>query len=63
LNISVQKKAWFDHGQERGGSTLELVAYSKGQPKQKPSFHAQILTTGSISEPPARATRVGWNDV
>jgi hypothetical protein len=32
---SVQKRAWYDHGQQRGGSTLDLVAYSKGQPKQK----------------------------
>ena len=28
-----QKKIWFDHGQQRGGSTLDLVAYDKGEPK------------------------------
>jgi len=33
--FSIQKKAWYDHGQERGGSTLDLVAYIKSQPKQQ----------------------------
>lgn len=33
--FSVRKKAWYDHGQKRGGSTLDLVAYSKDQPKQQ----------------------------
>jgi hypothetical protein len=27
-------KLCFEHGEQRGGSTLELVAYSKGQPKR-----------------------------
>jgi hypothetical protein len=30
-----QKKAWYDHGERRGGSTLDLVAYEKGQPKHE----------------------------
>jgi hypothetical protein len=29
---SVRKRVWYDHGQKRGGSTLELVAYAKGEP-------------------------------
>jgi Protein of unknown function (DUF3631) len=32
---SVQKHAWYDHGQQRGGSTLELVDYAKGKPKRE----------------------------
>jgi len=31
---TVRKKAWYDHGQERGGSTLHLVDYVKGRPKR-----------------------------
>ena len=33
--FSFKKKAWYDHGAGWGGSTLDLVAYSKGQPKQE----------------------------
>jgi hypothetical protein len=29
---NVRKHAWYDHGAGRGGSTLELLAYSKGRP-------------------------------
>jgi hypothetical protein len=29
---TTSKHAWYDHGAERGGSTLELVAYAKGKP-------------------------------
>jgi putative DNA primase/helicase len=32
---NVSKHTWYDHGAERGGSTLELIAYSKGQPDEK----------------------------
>jgi hypothetical protein len=32
-SFNRQKKAWYDHGEKRGGSTLDLVAYEKGQPK------------------------------
>jgi hypothetical protein len=28
------KRVWYDHGQQRGGSTLELVDYAKGRPKR-----------------------------
>src|SRR6516165_5741905 len=31
---SIRKHAWYDHGAQRGGSTLELVAYHKGLPKK-----------------------------
>jgi putative DNA primase/helicase len=33
--FSFKKQAWCDHGAGWGGSTLDLVAYSKGQPKQE----------------------------
>jgi hypothetical protein len=32
--FDVRKRVWYDLGQQRGGSTLELVAYSKGEPAQ-----------------------------
>jgi putative DNA primase/helicase len=32
---TINKHAWYDHGAERGGSTLELLAYSKGLPNEK----------------------------
>jgi putative DNA primase/helicase len=32
---TINKHAWYDHGAERGGSTLELIAYSKGKPDEK----------------------------
>ena len=33
--FDVAKRAWYDHDAERGGSTLELVAYDKGEPVKK----------------------------
>jgi putative DNA primase/helicase len=33
--FSLKKRVWYDHGEQRGGGLLDLVAYSKGQPKQK----------------------------
>src|SRR5262245_38083589 len=33
---NTRKKVWYDHRQQRGGSTLDLVAYSKGEPKNGP---------------------------
>ena len=33
--FSFKKKAWYDHGARWGGSTLDLVAHEKGQPKQE----------------------------
>jgi putative DNA primase/helicase len=33
--FDVAKRAWYDHGAECGGSTLELVAYDKGEPVKK----------------------------
>jgi len=31
---AISKHVWYDHGAERGGSTLELVDYHKGRPKR-----------------------------
>src|SRR5262249_54330013 len=31
-SYDIRKRAWFDQGQQRGGSTLELVDYTKGRP-------------------------------
>src|SRR5215472_4970833 len=33
--FNLQKRSWYDHGQKRGGSTLELVDYHKGRPPKK----------------------------
>jgi hypothetical protein len=33
--FNLKKRAWYDHAQQRGGSLLDLVAYSKGQLKQE----------------------------
>src|SRR6516164_10547689 len=32
---TIGKRVWYDHGAERGGSTLELLAYAKGLPNEK----------------------------
>jgi hypothetical protein len=32
--FNFAKRAWYDHGAKWGGSTLDLVAHSKGQTKQ-----------------------------
>ena len=32
---NIRKRAWYDHDQKRGGSTLELVAYAEGKPDEK----------------------------
>jgi len=29
--FDLKKRCWYDHGAKRGGSTLELVAYAKGE--------------------------------
>jgi hypothetical protein len=31
---TISKRAWYDHGAKRGGSTLDLVDYHKGRPKR-----------------------------
>jgi Protein of unknown function (DUF3631) len=31
----IGKRVWYDRGADRGGSTLELIAYSKGKPDEK----------------------------
>jgi hypothetical protein len=30
--FNLRKRVWYDAGAKRGGSTLELVAYAKGEP-------------------------------
>jgi hypothetical protein len=32
---NTSKRVWYDRGAQRGGSTLELIAYSKGLPDEK----------------------------
>jgi hypothetical protein len=52
------KRAWYDHGAKRGGSTLELVAYAKGKPAEKLRGKAVFDTwrtaheMGLMPEPP-----------
>ena len=31
--FNLRKRAWYDHAEQRGGSTLDLVAYNSGKPK------------------------------
>jgi len=33
--LDLNKGVWFDRDHDRGGSTLELIAYAKGLPKEK----------------------------
>jgi len=33
-SYDIRKRAWYDHGAQRGGSTLDLVDYTKGRPKR-----------------------------
>src|SRR5215471_1339941 len=55
---NVRKRTWYDQGQQRGGSTLELVAYAKGEPNGKlrgPEFFAAwrgAYERGWIPDPP-----------
>jgi hypothetical protein len=54
----IRKRVWFDHGQVRGGSTLDLVAYENGQPKQELrgvaffNAWAEAHRMGLVPEPP-----------
>jgi hypothetical protein len=32
--FDLRKRVWYDADQQRGGSTLELVAYAKGKPAE-----------------------------
>jgi putative DNA primase/helicase len=56
--FSFKKKAWYDHGEGWGGSTLDLVAHSKGQPKQDlrgPAFFdawREAHHEGFVPDPP-----------
>jgi hypothetical protein len=33
-SYDIRKRSWYDHGAQRGGSTLELVDYAKGRPQR-----------------------------
>jgi hypothetical protein len=56
--FNPRKRVWYDAGQQRGGSTLELVAYSKGEPAQKLRGRAFFETweeahkMGLVPDPP-----------
>lgn len=56
--FSLKKRTWYDHGAQRGGGLLDLVAYSKGQPKQKlrgKAFfdaRAEAYKMGLVLDPP-----------
>jgi putative DNA primase/helicase len=34
-SFNLRQRVWYDHGAQRGGSTLELVAYAKGKPAEE----------------------------
>jgi hypothetical protein len=58
--FTVRKKAWYDHGEQRGGSTLDLVDYAKGQPKRKLTgkafigVWAEAHAMGLVPDPPPK---------
>jgi predicted P-loop ATPase len=62
---SVRKRAWYDHGQERGGSTLDLVDYAKGRPKRELrgavffETWREANTMGIVPDPPPDPTTNG----
>jgi RecA-family ATPase len=39
--FSRSKRAWYDHGAKRGGSTLDLVDYHKGRPQR--DLHGSVV--------------------
>jgi putative DNA primase/helicase len=47
---NVSKRTWYDHGAGRGGSTLELIAYSKGKPDEKLRGRAFIDMWKALAE-------------
>jgi hypothetical protein len=59
--FNLKKRAWYDHGEQRGGGLLDLVAYSKGQPKQelrgKAFFEvwAEAYEMGLVPVPPPKS--------
>src|SRR6516165_2661509 len=66
-SYDIRKRAWFDQGQQRGGSTLELVDYTKGRPqrslKGKVFFEVwrEAHTMGIIPDPaPEPNGRTKW---
>ena len=56
--FNLKKRTWYDHGEQRGGGLLDLVAYSKGQPKQdlrgRTFFDAwgEAYEMGLVPDPP-----------
>jgi Family of unknown function (DUF5906) len=66
-SYDIRKRFWFDQGQKRGGSTLELVDYTKGRPqrplKGKAFFEVwrEAHTMGIVPDPaPAPNGRTKW---
>ena len=66
-SYDIRKRAWFDQGQQRGGSTLELVDYTKGRPQRplrgKVFFEVwrEAHTMGIVPDPtPAPNGRTKW---
>jgi hypothetical protein len=56
--FNLRKKCWYDHGQKRGGSILDLAAYTKGKPKEKLRGRAffeawaEAYEMGLVPDPP-----------
>ena len=63
--FNPRKGVWYDAGQQRGGSTLELVAYAKGEPASEvrgPAFFdtwQEAHKMGLVPEPPPRSKSNG----
>jgi hypothetical protein len=56
--FNLRKKCWYDHGQKRGGSILDLAAYTKGKPMEKLRGRAffeawaEAYEMGLVPDPP-----------
>jgi hypothetical protein len=67
--FSLKKRMWYDHGEQRGGGLLDLVAYSKGQPKQKLRGKAyfdawvEAYKIGLLSDPPPQKGPCGGGPI
>jgi hypothetical protein len=62
---TISKHVWYDHGAQRGGSTLELVDYAKGRPKRElrgaefVEVWREANAMGLYPDPPAPKTNGG----
>jgi hypothetical protein len=67
--FNPRKRAWYDLGQQRGGSTLELVAYAKGKPAEKLRGRAFFETweeahkMGLVPDPPPSKSNSGGKPI